>query len=217
MNIFKLFIDTIYPEICHACSDLVVPGDFLCVRCLSTISPIASRLFPIGKNKSLAVHALGSYDGALQKLVTAKFGQGLSAAHTIGKLMAGLLPKDLFNVDVIVPIPLHWRRYSARGYNQSVEIAKRLEWELAIPYKNVLWRNRGTKFQYLLNQKERHANVENVFNFYPFRDVNFIKGSRVLLVDDLCTTGATLVAAAKKVTELEPACITAVVCARALY
>lgn len=215
MNFFQTLVRIIYPDLCFACRELVAPNEVLCLPCLATIKPIASRLFPLRGRKELHVHALGAYCDALHKLVTAKFRRSLPAAQATGRLMAKLLPEELFDVDYIVPVPLHWWRYANRGYNQAAEIAKGMSQELGIPYRSLLMRGRFTKFQYLLSRDERQKNVADVFSLRPDTgDIN--PGIRILLVDDLCTTGVTLQAAANTLDALKPATIAAAVCARAL-
>jgi ComF family protein len=215
MNIIQALTSIIYPELCFACRELVAPREVLCISCLATVKPVASRLFPLRGRKELHVHALGAYADALQKLVTAKFRRSLPAARAAGRLMAKFLPEKIFEVDYIVPVPLHWWRYANRGYNQAVEMAKGMSQELGIPYRPLLMRSRFTKFQYLLSREERQANVDEVFMLRP--DVkNIPEGCRILLIDDLCTSGVTLQAAANALTVLKPSNVAAAVCARAL-
>ncbi|MBM3887396.1 ComF family protein [Candidatus Dependentiae bacterium] len=215
MNIFQQFLRIIYPELCFACRELVAPGEILCLSCLESIKPVASRIFPLKGHKQLTVYALGAYDNALHKLVTAKFRRSLPAARAIGRLMVQLLPEEVLDVDLLVPVPLHWRRYANRGYNQAVEIAKIMSKKLGIPYRSVLMRQRSTVFQYLLSREARQKNVEDVFVLRP--GIGTIeKGLRILLIDDLCTSGVTLQAAANTLMPLQANVISAAVCARAL-
>jgi ComF family protein len=163
----------------------------------------------------LAVNAIGGYENALHRLIVAKFRRSLPSARAAGRLMVDLLPSELLDVDCIVPIPLHWRRYANRGYNQSVEMAKVMSSRLEIPYHSLLIRRRNTKYQYLLSGKERQENVDEVFVLRPMLP-DIQPGARILLIDDLCTTGVTLQSAANVLQKLKPSKIIAAVCARAL-
>lgn len=192
-----------------------MPDEVLCLPCLGTVKPVASRLFPLNQRQTLSVHALGAYDGALHKLVVAKFGRRLPAAQAAGRIMARLLPEEVLDVDYIVPIPLHWWRYANRGYNQAVEMAKAMSHELNIPYRPLLMRRKFTKFQYLFSRDERHMNVKDVFALRKGA-ANVLPGARILLIDDLCTTGVTLQAAANTLQQLKPSQIIGAVCARAI-
>ena len=215
MNIIQSIISIIYPELCFSCRELTISDQPLCLRCLATIKPIASRLFPLKGNQVLTVHAVGAYQDALHKLVTAKFRRSLPGAQAIGRLMVRLMPPEILDVDYVVPVPLHWWRYANRGYNQAVEMAKVISDELKIPYGPLLYRHRFTQFQYLLSRKERQENMHQVFSLRPAAS-SISPGARILLVDDLCTTGSTLQAAANTLLTLKPAQISAAVCARAL-
>ncbi len=215
MNVLQNVLRIIYPDLCFACRELALPGEVLCLSCLGTIKPVASRLLPLRKRQTLAVHALGAYDGALHKLVVAKFRRSFPTAQAAGRIMAQLLPEDVTDVDYIVPVPLHWWRYANRGYNQAVEMAKAMSQELNIPYRPLLMRRKFTKFQYLLSRDDRHSNVADVFALRKDA-ADVVVGARILLIDDLCTTGVTLQAAANTLQQLQPSTIIAAVCARAI-
>jgi predicted amidophosphoribosyltransferase len=215
MSLIKALLNIIYPELCFACRELVPPGEVFCLPCLASIKPTATRMLPLRGRKTLVIHAVGGYGDALRKLVAAKFRYSQPAARAAGKLMAQLLPEEIFDVDYIVPVPLHWWRYASRGYNQAVEMAKAISAATDVPYKPLLMRRRFTKFQYLLSREDRQTNVSSVFALRP--GAHAIKPNpRILLIDDLCTTGVTLQEAANALEELKPTSIVAAVCARAL-
>lgn len=215
MNILQAVIRILYPDLCFSCRELGIPNEVFCISCLATVKPIASRLLPLKNKQELSVYAVGGYENALHRLIVAKFRRSLPAARAAGRLMADLLPPDVFDIDYIVPIPLHWRRYANRGYNQSVEMAKVMSSQLEIPYYSLLMRRHNTKFQYLLSGQDRQMNVNEAFVLRPMLP-SIRTGARILLIDDLCTTGATLQAAANVLQKLEPSKIIAAVCARAL-
>ena len=96
--------------------------------------------------------------------------------------------------DVIVPVPLHNSRYRERGYNQAALLAKGLSRLIGTPVNNkTLVRHRITKTQMTLNAAERKINVSNAFTCQS----TALRGKKVLLIDDVCTTGATLDACAQ--------------------
>jgi ComF family protein len=98
---------------------------------------------------------------------------------------------ERLGVAAIVPVPLHWRRRLARGYNQSVALAWGLSKELGLPRRLWwLWRIRATQSQRTLGPTERHANVRGAFRARRASSAS-LRGQHVLLVDDVMTTGAT--------------------------
>ena len=97
------------------------------------------------------------------------------------------------DADVLVPVPLHFSRVKERGYNQSELLANELGKLLGLPINNsTLQRIRKTKSQMRLGAEERHKNVIGAFACADKQLVN----QKVLLIDDVCTTGSTLDACA---------------------
>ncbi len=101
------------------------------------------------------------------------------------------------SIDAVVPIPLHSRRYAERGFNQSERIAGMVGSALHIPVIHLLHRQIYTKPQVTLGRAERLRNVKDAFVFTPYVDSSL---KRVLLVDDVYTTGATMQSAAQVLT-----------------
>ena len=102
-------------------------------------------------------------------------------------------PKWQHPIDIVLPIPLHLRRQRQRGYNQSELLVREMQKEFG--WKGdptMLVRSRQTKPQLGLTAIERRANVRGAFGAESSR----VSGKRILLVDDVCTTGSTLTAAA---------------------
>ncbi len=117
--------------------------------------------------------------------------------------------------DLVVPIPLHWRRRRLRGYNQAERIARPLAAELGAPFGDLLRRSRSTRRQARLPRAERLENPVGAFALRRgARAGRSVAGRRVLLVDDVVTTGATLDAAAAVLRDAGAASVTAVAAAR---
>jgi ComF family protein len=115
--------------------------------------------------------------------------------------------------EAVVPVPLHWRRRLARGYNQAEAIARPLAACLGLPCVRALARRRATAAQTGLERAARRANVRHAFRTVPRRRAD-VAGRRVLLVDDVATTGATLDAAARSLLAAGAVAVTAVAVAR---
>jgi ComF family protein len=132
-----------------------------------------------------AVHAL-KYDGMF------------SVAEPLAQLMVARYPRWSEPVDLIVPVPLHPERVRERGYNQATLLARRLCEPVGVPLDDAaLWRTRHTRPQVGLDRAERRQNVQGAFAAERER----VEGMRILLVDDVCTSGATLASAATALLE----------------
>ena len=190
------------PPVCSHCGDPLPSWRHLslehemCPRCRRATSALSS------------VRAIGPYEGSLRAIVHAlKYDGRRSIAPRLGDLM-GVAARDLLSdVDVAVPVPLHWRRRQARGFNQADDLAP----SLGVPVMRALKRVRATMTQTDLPAARRHANVRGAFRL---RWRTRVSGLRVALVDDVCTTGATLEACAKVLREAGAEDVRAVTAAR---
>lgn len=134
----------------------------------------------------------GLYEGALRHLVLrVKFAEDHAAARLLGGLLATACA-DLPRPDGVVPVPLHPERLRRRGCNQCLELARLPAAVLGVPLRpGWLTRVVPTRPQTGLSRQERRSNLRGAFAAHPD-----VRGQRVLLVDDICTTGTTLARAA---------------------
>ncbi len=138
-------------------------------------------------------YSFGSYEGALQKLIQLfKYGKVETLAGPLSRLLIQALPFGE-NFDVVMAMPLHWRRRWDRGFNQAELLAAPVARRYGLKLSQNLRRTRHTKSQAGLNEQERQKNLKNSFKLNRPGDIS---GKRVLLIDDVLTTGATLRAAA---------------------
>jgi len=103
---------------------------------------------------------------------------------------------DNQELDVIIPMPYHWRKLLMRGHNPSAILARQISAALLTPILHPLKRSKATQSQQSLNKEQRKQNVRKAFTLNPNVQAS-IKGKRILLVDDVLTTGATANEAAK--------------------
>lgn len=176
-------------------------------------------MFGINRNLTLKVFAASAYQDPIRPLVTKKFSGDMLASRQLARMILAMTPLQKDPVDFLVPIPLHWTRYSSRGFNQAYEMAKFLSKQLNVPVLNLIRRSKRTTFQWKLAPNERQLNVRGAFDFswwYRLTGTDFLRDKHIVLVDDLCTTGSTLVHIAKVIAKAHPASITAVVGCRAI-
>jgi ComF family protein len=140
-----------------------------------------------------AAFCFGAYEGALRQLIHLfKYRKMRALEGPLGRLLARALPRDRA-FDAVVPVPLHWKRRWRRGFNQSELLARAMARRCGVPVLNVLTRKRATRSQAGLTNAARRENVSGAFRAARPRSVD---GKRILLIDDVMTTGATAAACA---------------------
>lgn len=119
-----------------------------------------------------------------------KYRKKTKLAKLFGQAMASIIKFDhiLKNVDIIIPVPLYWWKYLRRGYNQAALLSKIIAEEGSAQVANIMQRIKNTKTQTRLNEEARRKNVFNAFTV----KLDSINDKRVLLIDDVLTTGATM-------------------------
>jgi ComF family protein len=161
--------------------------------------------------------ALGEYEGLLRDwLLRTKGDSGESLALAVAELIWQEHRHRIANldVDVVVPVPMHWRRRLRRGANAPTLLAERIAGYLRVPMAaNLLRRTRHTPPQFSVPPSQRRANVRNAF---AVRSGYHLERARVLLVDDILTTGSTCSASASVLKRSGASHVAVVVAARTL-
>jgi ComF family protein len=137
----------------------------------------------------------------------------MSAGQALGGWMAGMLPRfpELWGADIIIPVPLHPKRLRERGFNQAAILARYVACVYKKPIEEILERKRHTLPQWRLTRNGRTANLREAFEV---RTGIQLAGKSMLLIDDVCTTGATLESCAQTLKAAGAARICAFVLAR---
>jgi ComF family protein len=211
-------IDLLYPPTCIACQSATGAPQTLCAGCWSSIRfierPYCERLgtpFPVDLGAPLLspaaiadppvfqrARAAARYDDVARTLVhRLKYGDRLELAQALGAMMTRAGAELLKEADVIVPVPLHRWRLWRRRFNQAMALSAVVARQSGVPCDPfLLARVKATRQQVGLTRPQRQDNLQGAFRVPPDAKPRLL-GRRVLLVDDVVTTGSTANAAAR--------------------
>ncbi len=208
-----MLLDLIFPPQCLICRSRVDAHGTLCLECWKNVHFITEPYcgccglpfdFDLGNDAMCGeciqkrpdfsrARAAFKYDDSSSKLVTAlKYNDQLHLASIYGKWLHKAGKELLAASDLIVPVPLHWKRFASRRYNQAALLAYALGKECGLQVlPDALKRIKPTQPQTGLTRNEREKNVRGAFAVNP-KHFKHIKGKSILLVDDVLTTSATV-------------------------
>lgn len=212
-DISTLFLDTILPVRCAACKQ--ESKEAICESCLKKF-PLqleqrciaCAKPSPFGlthdscKTRSTADRLLCAYSyrhkGLAESIIVGKYKFIPDVFSLLGKHMARVLAEELSILDpdsvLCTPLPLHTRRHRWRGFNQAAVLCKEIAMHVRAPRAELLVRTKYTKTQKNLGQTDRKANVQDCFALVNGAEA---KDKTIVLIDDVTTTGSTLLEAAK--------------------
>ncbi len=190
------------PRFCPACNKKLLAVEFtVCSNCLSKIQFAEPGRMEIEfKRKFSTKNYISGFislyvfekDKELQRIIhSLKYSQKFLTGKFLGGLLGRAKKHDIleWEIDFIIPVPLHIIKRLERNYNQSYYIAKGVGRITGKQIKNrLLKRKRFTQSQTTMNLKEREGNIKGAFTL---RKNNKVKGKNILLIDDVITTGAT--------------------------
>ena len=209
MKLFSLFINhvlnLIYPNVCGICDRLC--NEDLCKRCETKLKKISKIKIDYYLNKNFKKHLyIFKYEGIIkEKLIHFKFNEKTYIYKSIikfiikNKKICGFLKK----YDIIVPVPIHKKRKLERGFNQSALFAKKIanNFENLKYIDDVLIKKVNNKPQ---STKNKNGRENNVIGVYSLQNAHKITNKKVLLLDDIYTTGSTVNECSKVLMEANP-------------
>lgn len=205
----RRLISALYPVRCALCDSAIAPDQMLCADCRVRIRPIGretchkcgkefadtGRIYCYDCSRKLHFFDRGfavfKYEDVKESLYRFKYSgraeyarfYAYAADRFIGRELRALAP------DAIVPVPIHRRRYAKRGYNQAYEFAKELSDYIGVPVRDdLIKRCKNTIPLKKLSETERKNNLKKAFIIAS----NDVKLKKILLIDDIYTTGATM-------------------------
>ena len=215
MRLFKSLINLLFPRVCAGCGNILLEGeDTVCTTCRFLLpktgyeknpdNPLAQMFYGQMPFNAVMAEFFFSKTGKVQHLIHGlKYHHcrenGIFLGQEIGKSL--LQAPDYQEIDCIVPIPLHPKKEKIRGYNQSHVIAEGISEIMNIPIaEKCLVRSVFTDTQTHKTRDERYQNVKDIFHI---EKPEKLENKHVLLVDDVLTTGATLMSAGKALLNVE--------------
>ena len=212
-NIAKAMFHLVLPPRCLACDDMVANQGGLCSSCWAELplidGPVCQRTgiplaFDLGEAITSAeaiadpplyrkMRVACRYGGTAQRLILSlKFHDRLDLAKPLAGFMARAGAGLLNEADVLIPVPLHRSRFISRRFNQAALLSREISGLSGVPCAlQAIERIRPTRQQTSLKHDERHRNVEGAFKV-PAQQAMNVHGKRVVLIDDVVTTGATV-------------------------
>lgn len=225
-DITRSLLDLLFPPRCVGCgtvgsalcaecrATMRTPGPLICDRCGRVMPGDASGMCAAcragyGLAALTSIRAAAIHEGAARVAVIAlKYRRQRRLAEPLGDVLAAAVARLDVRPDVIVPVPLHASRRRERGYNQAELLARRCARQLGLPCEpELLVRARATPPQVGLSGAERRVNVAGAFRVAAPERAASLAGKRVLLIDDVATTGSTLDAAASALVPFAPAAV----------
>src|SRR5437016_5360407 len=206
-------VSLLYPPVCTICGANIRAGAYLCDHCegkaIRIVAPFCQKCTEPFEGAitgaftcANCAHRTFHYDAAVaayrsrgivrEIIHDFKYGRQIYLRHLVARWLCAAFDDERLRgrkFDIIVPVPLHPTRQRERGFNQASLLAELLTARVSVPCKPVLKRIRYTTTQTALDRAERMENLHNAFRLR--RNAN-VRGLRVLLIDDVLTTGSTL-------------------------
>lgn len=236
IDFLRGFSSLLYPPACTICASSVGVDEYLCPDCAAKLTPIVppfcakcSEPFDGAITSAFdcanCAHRRLYFDAAVSAyrsrgivrhvLLNFKYGRQIHLRHLVGRWLLDALHDErvrLRQFDLIVPVPLHPTKRRERGFNQAELLARYVSQQCGIACRSVLERIHYTTTQTAFDRNERMQNLRGAFRLRQSRDVRKL---RVLLIDDVLTTGSTVSECARVLKKSGAASVHAITAARA--
>lgn len=184
----------LYPKRCILCGKKVNENSsYACEKCFNIIKYISNKeVCSIVSDMYFdKLISLFLYKGIIrEKILEFKFRDKPHLGRAFAEFLSKILKETNLDIDIVIPVPMHYKRFLERGYNQSSILAKEISKNIGIKCRgNILRKVQKSAVQSTLNLKQRKMNI---LNTYGVINKNKILNKNVLLVDDIYTTGATV-------------------------
>ncbi len=204
IDIKNSIIRFFYPDRCLFCDRTVEPGVICCARCERTL-PVCEHVTPTDENAVVIGWQAAAFwyrDGVRHAVRQFKFHGRTDAAEFFAPLMLKAILRTYpdFSVDIVVPVPMGAQRLKERGYNQAQLLSREISRLTALSHAPDLLVRRGNLVQHELSARLRRLEADASFGLAE-GSAEAVTGKRVLLVDDICTTGSTLRSCARAILE----------------
>ena len=198
MKILKEIINIFYPQTCGLCEQKINER-YTCRKCLNIIEYYHERVvIPVTSDNNYCdkIFAAVHYRGVFKdKMLNYKFHDAKYIGASFAEILKIVIEKHDLKADIIIAVPISKKRLKERGYNQSEIIAKKLSMFVEIKYQeDILVKTKNNLRQSELTLHERKENVKDA---YSIKNIEKIKNKKIILIDDIYTTGATLNECAK--------------------
>lgn len=207
VELLKHFLSAFFPFRCHACQTLCNFGEVLCPNCKEKIATCIS--YPEKVNDTICdfpLYSMSSYDSfaaSCIKIIKYRPSRKLAVVLANSCVKSANLQKFLNKNDVLIPVPMHKKRLKERGFNQASVIAETYAEKVGCHFCPAVVRNRFTRPQADCTEKERKSNLENTFVLDPDLIKESLTGKRLIIIDDVATTGTTLKKSIEPLLELK--------------
>lgn len=214
-EIHKNLLNVLFPVFCKGCSKLLLKNEnVICTKCLHNL-PFTYHHQIKDTEIHKAFYGLVPFEFGASILYFTKKGIAQNLIHNlkyrnrqeIGTFLGDLYAKEINNletfknIDYIIPVPLHKKRFYERGYNQVTSFCEALEKNLTIPMlDDVLVKTQHLKS---VTDKSREGRLEHNKNVFSIENQHKIEGKHILIIDDVFTTGATIEACAKEILKIK--------------